>query len=86
MSRRNRYGGTPAHELTMVWDAENRAAVREACDALRWFLAHGGNLDIRDGDRITARLNFDVGRARRFPAMTEMRKELWRIADEEDKR
>ena len=86
VSRRNHYGGTAAHELPMVWDAGNPAAVGKACDALRWFLAHGGNLNIRDGDRVTARMNFDVGRACRFPVMTEARKELWRIADEEDKR
>ena len=86
VNHRNRYGCTPAHEITLVWDGGNRAVVRRACDALRWFLAHGGNLNIRDGDRVTARMNFDVGRACRFPVMTEARKELWRIADEEDKR
>lgn len=86
VNRRNRYGGTPAHEITMVWDVGNRAVVRKACDALQWFLKHGGNLDIKDMDKATARGNVDISRMRGNPTMASARRELWKIADHEDKR
>ncbi|TFK45371.1 hypothetical protein OE88DRAFT_1218638 [Heliocybe sulcata] len=43
VNHRNRYGEVPAHEICMVWDARD---LPRAVDALRWFLAHGGNVDV----------------------------------------
>ncbi len=55
---RNRYGCTPAHEIIMIMDARNSQAVRAPVGAMRWFLSHGGNLDIKDNEGVTARGTF----------------------------
>lgn len=54
INHRDRYGGTTAHEMCKVWSPDP-TAVGQAEKALKWFVAHGGNLDIVDGDGITAR-------------------------------
>ncbi|KAF8992360.1 hypothetical protein BDQ17DRAFT_1369607 [Cyathus striatus] len=56
VNNRNRYGGTVAHEIVMVYQARDKQVVQKAVDALNWFLQHGGNVDIADGDGCTARL------------------------------
>ncbi|KAJ7593848.1 hypothetical protein C8J56DRAFT_925315 [Mycena floridula] len=51
VNARNRYGGTVAHEIVTIWNKETVKAEI----ALKWFLNHGGNLDIADGDGVTPR-------------------------------
>ena len=46
---RNRYGCTLAHEAVMV-RPETRS---NAIIALKWFVEHGGNVDIKDGDGVS---------------------------------
>ncbi|KAF7971817.1 hypothetical protein HWV62_19911 [Athelia sp. TMB] len=50
VNARNRYGATAAHEICMIADA-----LQAAEGALRWFVTHGGNVDVRDSDRCTPR-------------------------------
>ncbi|KAF8885876.1 hypothetical protein CPB84DRAFT_1816775 [Gymnopilus junonius] len=64
VNTRNRYGGIVAHEI--------------ATQALQWFLSHGGNLDIADGDGMTPRFMCERQNAT-VPA-------LKRLAHQEDER
>lgn len=54
VNRRNRYGCTAAHDIAMARDfsAEGR---KQTFDALSYFIGKGGNMDIADGDGLTAR-------------------------------
>lgn len=54
VNARNRYGDTAAAEIAMLtgYDAET---TRRARDALAWFFAHGGNVDMRNNDGVSAR-------------------------------
>lgn len=54
INRRNRYGCVAAAESCMVFDDSPRGR-KNACDALKFFLEKGGNVDIADGDRLTPR-------------------------------
>lgn len=54
INKRNRYGCVAAHDIVMVGD-HSSAGKKKAADALRYFLSYGGNIDIKDGDGITAR-------------------------------
>ncbi|KAM5544833.1 hypothetical protein V8D89_001731 [Ganoderma adspersum] len=83
VTRRNRYGGVPAHEICMTWDPTDRAAVRRAADALQWYLDHGGNLDIKDSDGMPPRQS--VGSTKRF-AGAGVKMETWRVVDADDRR
>ena len=80
---RNRYGGTPAHEIVMTWDPTDRENVRRAADALKWYLDHGGNLDIKDSDGATIRRS--INNTKKL-ARQGIQMETWRVADAEDKR
>ncbi|TFK93793.1 hypothetical protein K466DRAFT_510948 [Polyporus arcularius HHB13444] len=82
VTHRNRYGGTPAHEITMIWDMRNKEVVRKAAAALKWFLEHGGNLDIKDSDGQTARKNVEASKR----AVRGMQLEHWKVVDDEDRR
>ncbi|RPD54786.1 hypothetical protein L227DRAFT_337488 [Lentinus tigrinus ALCF2SS1-6] len=82
VTQRNRYGGTPAHEITMIWDMRNKEVVRKAAAALKWFLEHGGNLDIKDSDGQTARKSVDATRR----AARGLQLEHWNVVDDEDGR
>ena len=53
VNNRNRYGATTAHEIVQVYNRSNGASVQKATKALEWFLSHGGNADIADGDGIS---------------------------------
>ncbi|CAF9914668.1 MAG: hypothetical protein ALECFALPRED_009666 [Alectoria fallacina] len=55
INRRDRFGGTAAHDITTVQVLYNQTAHEKACRALQWFLEHGGNPEIADGDGISAR-------------------------------
>ncbi|KAI0763314.1 hypothetical protein BD413DRAFT_211632 [Trametes elegans] len=83
VNHRNRYGGTPAHEAVMVWDPTNRAVVRKAGDAFKWFLDHGGNVEIKDSDGKSVRQMVQTSRAM---ARAGFRLDTWRILEDEDRR
>jgi hypothetical protein len=55
VNNRNRYGTTTAHEIAQVYNRSDSASVQKAAKALKWFLSHGGNADIADGDGISPR-------------------------------
>ncbi|KAJ7122574.1 hypothetical protein C8R43DRAFT_1090766 [Mycena crocata] len=55
VNARDRYGGTVAHEIGKVWTPQDKAVVAKATKAMKWFLDHGGNVDIADGDGMTVR-------------------------------
>ena len=82
VTHRNRYGGTPAHEITMIWNMRDKEVVRKAAAALKWFLEHGGNLDIKDSDGQTARRNVDTSRR----AGRGLQMEHWQVVDDDDRR
>ena len=60
VNTRNRTGANAAHEATMIWEPQSVAKTSLAAKAIEWFLTHGGNLDIKDGDGVTARGNIQV--------------------------
>ena len=55
VNNRNRYGATTGHEIVQVYNRSDLASVQKATRALEWFLSHGGNADIADGDGISPR-------------------------------
>ncbi|KAG6835670.1 hypothetical protein H0H93_015908 [Arthromyces matolae] len=67
VNHRNRYGGTVAEEIAQVYvypslnpeDAVRKETIQKAVDSFKWFLSHGGNVDIKDTDGITARILVD---------------------------
>lgn len=83
VNHRNRYGGTPAHEQVMTWDPSNKEVVRRAADALKWYLDHGGNIDVNDTDGKAVRAMVD--NTRRL-AGAGFRMPTWRVVDDEDRR
>ena len=50
INKRTRYGGTTAHEISQVWPGQDE---QRAARALRWFVEHGGDVEIKDGDGIS---------------------------------
>lgn len=54
INRRNRYGPVAAHDAAMVRDY-TPASKKKTYDALRYFVEHGGDMDIACGDDTTAR-------------------------------
>lgn len=54
VNHRNRYGGTAAHDFVMVMDY-SADGKKQVGAALKYFLEKGGDLDIKDGDGISAR-------------------------------
>ncbi|KAF7362725.1 MYND-type domain-containing protein [Mycena venus] len=55
VNNRNRYGGTAAHEIAQIWTPQDKSVVARATSAFKWFLDHGGNVDIADSDGMTVR-------------------------------
>ncbi|KAJ7023075.1 hypothetical protein C8F04DRAFT_1048301 [Mycena alexandri] len=55
VNTRNRYGGTVAHEIALIWAPKDVSAVARSIQAFKWFLEHGGSVDIADGDGMTVR-------------------------------
>jgi hypothetical protein len=55
VNNRNRYGGTVAQEIVQVYGPDDETTFANAKKAFKWFLTHGGNVDIADGDGITVR-------------------------------
>lgn len=73
VNARNRYGETCAHEAVKLPATASKAERAKAAQAIKWFLEHGGNIDIADTDGFTSR------GALRF-------EEVWKVVDEEDRR
>lgn len=72
INARNRYGAGPAHEFVMIWSADAAAGAR-ACQALKWFLAHGGNMWVTDNDGVSPwQVVRNSQRARRIPAAVHL--------------
>lgn len=44
---RNRYGATPAHDMSMIPSLDEQD-VRRTEEALGWFVTHGGNVDVKE--------------------------------------
>ncbi|TFY61981.1 hypothetical protein EVJ58_g4161 [Rhodofomes roseus] len=86
VNARNRYGGTSAHEIVLVYDLHNRETMQRSADALKWFLDHGGNLDIKDNDGATARSCIVSMREKMRTARRSLRLPMWDVLDREDQR
>jgi len=54
INHRNRYGAVAAHDIVMAMDY-SPAGKKKVVDALRFFLENGGDLNIADGDGVTAK-------------------------------
>ncbi|KAI9721688.1 MAG: hypothetical protein M1828_005056 [Chrysothrix sp. TS-e1954] len=54
INRRNRFGATAAHDIAMLRPSTKEHELWVA-SALKWFVDHGGNVDIKEGDGLTAR-------------------------------
>jgi len=65
---RNRYGCTAAHDMVMVRPMEP-AKERQVAEVLTWFVGHGGDLDIKEGNGMSAR--FILGRVKRIAPSLE---------------
>ena len=50
INRRDRFGGVAAHHITTVQLLYEEEAHEKAGHALQWYLEHGGDLDVEDGD------------------------------------
>ncbi|KZT66484.1 hypothetical protein DAEQUDRAFT_730189 [Daedalea quercina L-15889] len=83
---RNRYGGTPAHEITQVYDVVNPESMQRSADALKWFLDHGGNVDMKDNDGAAARGSVESMRRSARVARSGVRLPMWAVLDQEDRR
>ncbi|KUJ15820.1 uncharacterized protein LY89DRAFT_783089 [Mollisia scopiformis] len=54
VNQRNRYGCTAAHDIVMARDFSTEGKMK-TFDALTFFVEKGGDLDIKDGDGVSAR-------------------------------
>ena len=55
INRRDRFGAVVGHDITTVHLLYEHDAHDKAGRALEWFLEHGGDVDIKDGEEITTR-------------------------------
>jgi len=89
VNARNRYGDTAAAEMAMLrgYDAETKKRAR---DALAWFFAHGGNLDVPNNDGVSARWVMSSSHQQVVQAYgvnrSQMDFPMWDIVLEEDER
>lgn len=89
VNARNRFGGTAAHEIVLVYDLYDRVKMQRSADALKWFLDHGGNVDIADSDGISARRCIDNLRrkaAQEGSGRRIIKLPMWGVLDSEDRR
>lgn len=54
INRRNRYGCVAAHDAVMARDY-SADGQKKTCDAVKYFVEHGGDLDVECGDGCTPR-------------------------------
>ncbi|KAF8885488.1 hypothetical protein BD779DRAFT_1673662 [Infundibulicybe gibba] len=71
INHRNRYGGTVSHEIAQVYQFGDAQKVRTALAAMEWFLAHGGSIDIADGDGASGRFVVESLKTR-VPKMAQL--------------
>jgi len=83
INHRNRHGGTTAHDIALVWVLDNAPV---SADALAWFFAHGGNIDIKDNDGRTARMCIEVTRGLVQERRLDVRLPTWDVVEKEDER
>ena len=86
INMRNRYGGTAASEITMVWEAHIPAKARRAASALEWFLSHGGNINIKDNDGVSPRHSIERALASRRTGFVEGMREVYAVVEKDDRR
>lgn len=55
VNARNRYGTTVAHEIVQIYDFQDPEKIKRAEKGVEWFMQHGGNMDIEDGDGVPPR-------------------------------
>jgi MYND finger len=79
---RNRYGATPGHAMCMVLSLDERDLWRTE-KALAWFVAHGGNVDVKDSDACSPRMAAGIT-AKRFASKGGNK--LLMILEKEDNR
>ena len=72
VNHRNRYGSTVAQEIVQIYTFDDKTVVANAKKAFEWFLTHGGNLDIADGDGCTVRNVLVTVLKRRIPGFVAM--------------
>ena len=66
INRRNRYGSTAANEMVTVWPGQSE---ENAVKALKWFVEHGGDIGIKDGDGMSARVLVERSSGRWCPGL-----------------
>ncbi|TCD60336.1 hypothetical protein EIP91_010345, partial [Steccherinum ochraceum] len=52
---RNRYGETAVFEAGKIFESHKADVVEKATTAIKWYLTHGGSVDIKDNDGMSAR-------------------------------
>ena len=83
VNSRNRYGCTAGHDICMI-SAYN---LTKAEPALRWFLAHGGNVDVKENDGVSPRQVLkNTTTVHRTDPNGKAARNLLRVIEEEDKR
>lgn len=75
---RNRHGATVAHEILQVFLFSDPEARKMAVESLKWFLSHGGNIDIADSDGMVPRFMCE--------RLQNVLPELLKIVKKEDQR
>ena len=55
INRRDRFGSVVGLDITTVQLVHDYEAHEKAGYALQWFLEHGGDIDIKDGEDVSAR-------------------------------
>lgn len=82
INARNRYGCTPASEICMVRPGGERLAT----EALVWFLLHGGNVDIKDNDGVSARSVLQNTTNAFISTGANSLRNMFKLVEKEDKR
>ncbi|KAH8094506.1 hypothetical protein BXZ70DRAFT_361519 [Cristinia sonorae] len=59
---RNRFGETAVCEALKIFEPREAETMRKATEAIRWYLTHGGNIDLKDNDGISARGMMELSR------------------------
>ncbi|KZT66485.1 hypothetical protein DAEQUDRAFT_758710 [Daedalea quercina L-15889] len=89
VNAQNWYGDSAAAEIAMLHGYDEEA-MRGARDALAWFFAHGGNVDVRNNDGVSARwvMSNSHQQMMQHLGVTRALKKvpLWDVVLEEDKR
>lgn len=55
VNTRNRYGNTVASEIVQIYTPSDPVVIQQGKAGLTWFMTHGGNVDMADGDGMSVR-------------------------------